>query len=122
MAKAPTNATYWVEAPFTGSADNLTTERTMTWNTAMYQVNKLTYMSESWLVPNINELQSIVNNGESPTRDDLFTGVSANYYWSSTKSNYSQNEETNVMAVDFNLGETRVQANYEMRRPIFYSE
>ena len=122
MDKAPTNATYWVEAPFTGSADNLTTERTMTWNTLMYQVNKLTYLSKSWLVPNINELQSIIDYGESPTKNAIFTGISANYYWSSTKSEYSQYEENSFMAVDFNLGETRVQSNYESRRPIFYSE
>lgn len=122
MAKSPTNLTYWVEAPFTGSAANLTTERTMNWTTLMYQVNKLTYLSERWLVPNINELQSIIEYGESPTKNAIFTGISANYYWSSTKSEYSEYEENRFMAVDFNLGETRVQANYESRRPIFYSE
>lgn len=34
MTKTPINATYWVEAPFTGSAANLTTERAMEWETA----------------------------------------------------------------------------------------
>lgn len=122
MAKAPTNATYWVEAPFTGSADNLTTERTMNWNTLMYQVNKLTYMSKSWLVPNINELQSIINYSESPTRDDLFTGVSANAYWSSTKVNFTTYGEQSLMAVNFNTGGSELQGYYSSLRPIFYSE
>lgn len=122
MAKAPTNATYWVEAPFTGSADNLTTERTMTWNAVMYQVNKLTYLSESWLVPNINELQSLVDYSESPTRNDLFTGISASGYWSSTKSGFSEYGETNCVYLSFNKGEVGIASNGTLIRPIFYSE
>lgn len=122
IAKAPTSLTYWVEAPFTGSAANLTTERTMTWNTVMYQVNRLTYLTTSWLVPNIHELQSLVNYGETITRDDLFTGISAAGYWSSTVSGFSEYGETNCVYLSFNKGETGVTANYTGVRPIFYSE
>jgi len=123
IAKAPTNATYWVEAPFTGSAANLTTERTMSWYTLMYQVNKLTYLAESgesWVVPNINELLSIVNYGKAVTRDDLFTNISANVYWSSTKSEFTSYGEVNLLAMNFNTGATELQADYAALRPIFH--
>jgi len=62
---------------------------TKTWNAAVDYCNSLTLCGyDDWRLPNVNELESLVNGAESNTATWLntqgFTNVQAGYYWSST--------------------------------------
>ena len=59
---------------------------TLTWNNAIDWAEGLTFATYSdWRLPNVKELQSIVDYGRvSPAIDPVFTNTQSNFYWSST--------------------------------------
>jgi len=59
---------------------------TLTWNNAIDWAEGLTFATYSdWRLPNVKELQSIVDYGRvSPAIDPVFTNTQSDLYWSST--------------------------------------
>jgi len=81
------NPTYWRQTVWTNSAANLTTPKTMAWATAITNCEALEYAGYSdWYLPNIKELQSIVNyENVSPAIDGTyFPNTASDGYWSGT--------------------------------------
>ncbi|MCX5885618.1 MAG: DUF1566 domain-containing protein [Proteobacteria bacterium] len=81
-----------------------------TWNAAVYYCNNLTLCGyDDWRLPNVNELESLVNGAESNPATWLntqgFTNVQANYYWSSTTNAYSTVSAWSVTMDDGYVGE-----------------
>jgi hypothetical protein len=76
-------STYWKELPFCGSADNLTTLRSMSWDAALFNASKITLLNKNWIVPNVNELSSIADYGKTSPASDHPNIANVNY-WSST--------------------------------------
>ena len=101
----------WPEPRFTVSddcvTDNLTglmwaktgnlPDGTKTWQGALVYVASINYGSglcghKDWRLPNVNELESLINSGEANTANWLnnqgFNNVQADFYWSSTTYAY----------------------------------
>jgi hypothetical protein len=96
----------WVSTPSVTAA---------TWTAALTSANDLTLCGfTDWRLPNVNEIESLVNSEVASQATFLntqgFTGVQANYYWSS--STYGGNV-TAAWIISMNTGsvESTVKAN-----------
>jgi hypothetical protein len=84
----------WTKDANAPGAGTCGSETTMNWQTALDYVaclNANNYLGHNdWSLPNINELESLVNAGQSNTATWLngqgFSNVQSNYYWSSTSA------------------------------------
>ncbi|MDD5016352.1 MAG: DUF1566 domain-containing protein [Atribacterota bacterium] len=83
----------WVLTVWTASAANLTTPQSMVWDStmgspdALSACDNLTYAGYTdWRLPNVKELQSIVNyqNVGPAINTTYFPNAQSDYYWSST--------------------------------------
>lgn len=79
--------TYWRQTIWTADASGLTTPAFMDWATAIVNCEALDYAGhDDWRLPNIKELQSLVDYGVySPAIDSSkFPNGQSDYYWSGT--------------------------------------
>jgi hypothetical protein len=91
-AQEPPNTAYWVETKWTASASNLTTPSTIDWNTAV-DLCLMTYAGfgpwsatnpTGWRLPNIVELGTIMNFGDTYGKFADFPNTPTGSFWSST--------------------------------------
>ena len=102
----------WVKTPLT---------ILRTWTTALTHANNLTLCGyDDWRLPNINELESLINAEEPDPAAWLntqeFTNVQANYYWSSTTS---IEDTTRAWYVD--MGDGKVEYSNVTKTDFFYA-
>ena len=80
-------------------------DTTRNWEAALSYCEGLVFADVSdWRLPNIRELESIVDIAlENPAIDSPFSGTDSSYYWSSTT--YVSDPDNEAWAVDFNDGD-----------------
>lgn len=86
-----------------GSSAGCNNGDTLTWEQAKLFCKKLEFAGhKNWRLPNVNELQSIVDYGRyNPVINPVFTNTKSSYYWSATTY---VNSAAPAWGVDFSDG------------------